>query len=632
MTALADRNGHAQTFDDAVQAFHSALRLADPINNKNIPLWSMELANTLLLRAEHQPCPDRLATVGQAITLCQRSIDFTDREAHPWIWANAHHTFGVAAASMRQLETRTEDEQRAIDHFHLALEVFSETQYPYSWATTNLWLAKIASTRLWDAVGHTSVDERNSPSTMVEWIRLLKQTHTSVNHALQVFSPCTAPQSWAEAKALSIEYQLGSVKDLQDVIDALDLSRKLHSQTRSPLRWAEIHYDLAAALLSLYELIPKPDDLERAVEACSSALTVQGPAETPWHWARTQKTLGRAMLAMGKHHANAAHFEGAIAAYKSTIALTERHASPEDWADTVTSIGEATLHLGLHRDGVPRILEAVSLIQDALQAYDDAHHQMGPFNALVILCQAYVGLHPMVEDKQSIIDAVESVEQRARAVMGGSHIGWPTTRLTAAIGEALVEVSTEAGDHSGIQRGLEMLQQAVDESSDSRKLLEIAEMRIALALAYVGRISIGGGDHVDLERAGENIAAAVKFLHPNVHPFAWFGYVVVSSVIASFLSATDWHENPMDMLQSAESNVRRALDCLLADQSPIDRATALMLLGSILERQADISTEAKRKQDAERAFAEGAALLSDDVAPAMHKAAVLAFERIRGAA
>ncbi len=176
-----------------------------------------------------------------------------------------------------------------------------------------------------------------------------------------------------------------------------------------------------------------------------------------------------------------------------------------------------------------------------------------------------------------------------------------------------------------------MLQRAVDDSSDSRKLLATAEMRIALASAYMERLSIGEGGLPDLERAAESLAAAVKFLHPDIQPFLWLGYVVVSSAIALLISHTDLPGDAMDALGPAEGNLRRALDCLPADQSPIGRGTAQLLLGSLLERQADLSTGSDKTQEAEDAYAAAAALLGEDIAPSFHNVAVLAFERIRGA-
>ena len=532
---------------------------------------------------------------------------------------------------MRNLETKTKDEQRAMDHFGLALEVFSESQYPFSWATTNLWLAKIASTRLSDAVEHTEIDQRESPSTMVAWVQLLKQAQDSLHRALQVFSPTTAPQSWADAKMLTLSYQFGSIQEIRDVIDALDRSRRLHPSARSPLRWAEIHCDFATALLDLYDLVPERDGLQRAVEACTSALCVLTPDETPWHWARIQKTLGRAMLAMGKHLASAAQFEDAIEAYRSANALTRRDVAPEHWADCVTSIGEATLLLGQHRDGARKIMEAVSLLQDALETYDQAHHRMGSFKVLPILCRAYVALSPMVEDKQSVADAVVDLEQRSKSLLASSNVGWPTTQLKAALGEAIAEVSTGAGDPTRLQRGLAMLQEAVDESADSRELLTLAELRIALAAAYVGRLLAGAGSPADLEPAAENLASAKEFLHPEIQPFLWFAYVAVSSSIAILVSHTKLQGDPMDTLRQAEANVRRALDYLLADQSPVGRGMTLLLLGSLLERQAELPTGSDRAQEVEDAFGAAATLISHHIAPGLHKAAVLGLERSRGA-
>lgn len=627
MTALGDRTGELDDFHNAVRAFEVALDLVDE-KDKNYPIWYTELANTLLLLADHQTYPDRRTTVRQAIAACQRAIKVASRENDSWIWANAQHTLGVALASLQLSYTHVDDEKQALQHFDLALEVFSKVEYPFSWAATNLWRGKVALAHVLYVARRTDPDQLPSfdTDTLRTWVELFQKAHFSLKDALDIFSPSNAPVFWAEASMLSLDYQFRSVDVLKRIVAALTQSLDLHIRKRSPLKWAEIQSDLGHVLVDLYERELDLDLLNRAVDACQSALSEQTVERVPWSWWRTQMTLGRALLALGKRSADTTRFDEAICAYESTMVLTNETTSPEVWAEITTAIGEALVLLGQCRDGTPRLQEAVSSLQRALDTYDKVGVYSGQVSALATLCDAYAALADIDDDPGPLKEAVAQADCLARALISTNRSGNEVARLKGSLGEALVSVSLEVNDTPGIERGLEVLREALDALSDPHSpRLDAVCIRLSLATAYFTRVLTGEVGPEELELVSENIIAAQKVVHPELNPFEWVAYVHILASSALLLPT------PEDELTTAEKMLDHALTIFSSEQAPLTRAATQMMRGLVLQKHASLSHSSVQIQNAVAAFAAAADGFPEELAPSQHTVAVAALQKARNA-
>ncbi len=187
------------------------------------------------------------------------------------------------AYSDRILGNRVDNLEQAIQHFALALEVFTRDDFPANWATTQNNLGTAHRNRILDSRADN-----------------LDQAIQHYSRALEVFSRNNFPEWWAMTQNnLAIAYSnriLGSrVDNLEQAIQHFTLALEVYTCNDFPERWAMIQNNLGTAYS---DRIPgnRVDNLEQAIQHFTLALAVYTCNDFPVEYRRTQGNFGRAFL------------------------------------------------------------------------------------------------------------------------------------------------------------------------------------------------------------------------------------------------------------------------------------------------------------------------------------------------
>jgi CHAT domain-containing protein/tetratricopeptide (TPR) repeat protein len=241
--------------------------------------------------------------------ICRTALRLVDR-ARPAgmdIWAYLHSTLGDALSRTWEGD-RAENQEQAIEHFHLALQHFTREAKPQEWADTH--------TRLSNAYSH--------------------RVHGDA----------------AENLELAIEHNMQALE--------------VYTRADAPERWAAIQSNLGGDCRGRARGNPA-ENLEQALTHCQQALEIYTSAAHPEEWALTQQAIGQIYRERIRGD-RAENLEQAIVHFQQALLIYKPATFPMDWAETHLRLGDAHLSR-IHGNRTANILQAIEHYQQALEVY-----------------------------------------------------------------------------------------------------------------------------------------------------------------------------------------------------------------------------------------------------------------------
>jgi tetratricopeptide (TPR) repeat protein/pimeloyl-ACP methyl ester carboxylesterase len=247
LTILGERETGATRLEEAVEAYHGALREYD---RERVPLeWAMtqnNLGNALALLGEHQ---SEAAHLEQAVDAFRAALQEYTRERAPLDWAMTQNNLGNALFLLGGRESGTTHLEQAVDAFKAALREHTRARVPRAWGTTQ----------------------------------------NNLGNALAALGQRTR-----------------DTERLEQAVEAFGAALQELTRERVPLNWATTQNNLGSTLLMLGELDDSTVRFEQAVEACHAALLERTPERVPRSYDRTQQILASAEEALKRRKNKAA--------------------------------------------------------------------------------------------------------------------------------------------------------------------------------------------------------------------------------------------------------------------------------------------------------------------------------------
>jgi tetratricopeptide (TPR) repeat protein len=272
----------------------------------------------------------------------------------------------------------------------------------------------------------------------------LTQAIKCFQHALQVFTPETAPQDWA-----MVQNNLGNAY----------------------LYGVREHYT---------------QDLPKAIRCYKQALTVYTEESFPWGWALACNNLGIAYLCNSEGNLTE-NLEQAIHYFQQALRVRTPEASPKDWAMTQNNLGAAYRDLG-------KVDEAIHCFGQVLEVYQPGDFPVECLTAGRNLGNLAFGANRWQEAIAGYSAAIDAVEQSR---------SWANTDkrrqeiLSAAI-DVYAKMVQACINTDRIDRALEYV-----ERSKARNLVELLAARDIYPKGNVPQTVIEELDRLRREIVGE---------------------------------------------------------------------------------------------------------------------------------
>jgi tetratricopeptide (TPR) repeat protein len=394
------------------------------------------------------------------------------------LWAKAHFGRGVALVKT-PVVSRASVLLTAIEHFQSALRVYTETEFPYDWASTQ--------NNLGAAYAQLPTGDRSEN---------LRRAIACYENALRVRTETEFPYNWAMT-----QHNLGNAysklptgdrsENLRRAIACYENALRVYTETEFPYDWASTQNNLGNA----YAQLPTGDrseNLRRAIACYENALRVRTETEFPYNWAMTQHNLGNAYskLPTGDRSEN---LRRAIACYENALRVRTETEFPYEWASTQHHLGNAYSKLPMG-DRSENLRRAIGYYENALRVYTEANFPYEWAGTQHNLGLAYAQL-PTGDRDENLRTAIEYYENALRVYteadfpvewartqnnLGLAYAQLPTgdrdENLRTAIGyyENALRVYTEADfpvEWAGTQHNLGVaLAYLADETGDARLL------------------------------------------------------------------------------------------------------------------------------------------------------------------
>ena len=350
------RGARAEREDQLRKTIQDSAELLGSLDESS-PLWPLlhEVIGTLATASSGEPTHN----LEQAIEHFQLALEVYTRDASPEQWARTQFDLGLAYGRRVQGE-RVLNLEQAIEHFQLALEVYTRDASPEQWAGTQFALGLASTARI---QGERALN--------------LEQAIEHHRQALEVYTRDAFPEEWARTQnSLGTAYRLRIHGDREENLERAIEHHRLtlqHVYTRDafPEEWVETHNNLGTAYAERIRG-ERPLNLERAIKHYSISLEVCRPDFFPESWASTQYNLGNAHIQRIQGD-RALNLEQAIEHYQHALEVYTRDALPEDWARTQNSLG--TVYAKRVRGERPLNLEeAIEHHRLALEVYTRDTH------------------------------------------------------------------------------------------------------------------------------------------------------------------------------------------------------------------------------------------------------------------
>jgi tetratricopeptide (TPR) repeat protein len=296
--------------------------------------------------------------IDQSVSSLRSALALSNASSQSLEWATISFNLGLARTLQIERLPETaplpsiEELEDVEEYFDNALQVFTQTNDPLSWAAAQKGLSDILYRK---ASQTTRTRER---------IKALDEASAAYNDAVKVLTPETTPQEWAET-----QFNYGLILHLQAGM-----------QTEMPARVRRTLYD-------------------RSIEALDGALAKLDRKKSAFTWFRAQRKLGtvcveRALSARGTNKVRL--LKHAETATREATKFPPPEISMRDLGDTFMELGQ-TLNtlaaISARSDGADCYLQAAEAFRNALSRYQVGQVSPGQFaservQALCALAQA----------------------------------------------------------------------------------------------------------------------------------------------------------------------------------------------------------------------------------------------------
>jgi tetratricopeptide (TPR) repeat protein len=172
------------------------------------------------------------ADMPRRIALCQRALALVERGQNPALWAALQHELASSLVETPEGE-RAENVEMAIEHYTLALEVYTPDAFPEEWAATQWDLASAYVARI-----HGKRADN------------LEQAIKHYTLALEIYTPQSDPERWAAIQnnlaSAHVERTRGErAESLRQAIEHYSRALQVYTPQDFPVRWAFTQHNLA---------------------------------------------------------------------------------------------------------------------------------------------------------------------------------------------------------------------------------------------------------------------------------------------------------------------------------------------------------------------------------------------------
>ncbi|MGE5475586.1 MAG: hypothetical protein ACM3Q1_02950 [Bacteroidales bacterium] len=149
--------------------------------------------------------------------------------------------------------------------------------------------------------------------------------------AAESIGKATMPQEWAGlqtrlgAALYRLDLLTGDTELLREALQALQAALQVYTRAEAPQRWAEIMHLIAQVLEVYGDQLKNPEVLKRAIDACQSVLEVRSRERTPLAWAATRNTLGSALFLLDRHGGGVNHLLQAMEVLEEALEVFTAH-------------------------------------------------------------------------------------------------------------------------------------------------------------------------------------------------------------------------------------------------------------------------------------------------------------------
>lgn len=149
--------------------------------------------------------------------------------------------------------------------------------------------------------------------------------------AVECIGKATMPQEWAAlqtrlgAALYRLDLLTGDTELLREALQALQAALQVHTRAEAPQRWAEVMHLIAQVLEVYGDQLKSPEVLKRAIDACQSVLEVRTRERTPLAWAATRNTLGSALFLLDRHGGGVNHLLQALSVLEEALEVFTAH-------------------------------------------------------------------------------------------------------------------------------------------------------------------------------------------------------------------------------------------------------------------------------------------------------------------
>ncbi|MEQ9486619.1 MAG: CHAT domain-containing tetratricopeptide repeat protein [Coleofasciculus sp. F4-SAH-05] len=233
------------------------------------------------------------------------------------------------------------------------------------------------------------------------------------HNALLVYTQSDFPQDWAMTQnnlALAYNHRIrgDNAENIEEAIAHYDNALVVRTQSDFPQDWATTQNNLAAAYTDRIRG-DRAQNLEAAIAHYDNALVVYTQSDFPQQWAMTQNNLGIAYSDRIRGN-KAENLEAAIAHYHQALLILKQSDFPQDWA--MTQINLATAYSDRIRgDRAENREAAIAHCKKALLVYTPNNIPIECFKTSCNLGNLAWDNHDFILTIQSYELAIQAVEQ-----------------------------------------------------------------------------------------------------------------------------------------------------------------------------------------------------------------------------
>jgi tetratricopeptide (TPR) repeat protein len=286
------RGDRAENLEQSIECYRAALEV---FTQTDFPIYWASTQNNLATAYGERIRGDRAENLERSIDCYQAALEVRTQTDLPLQWADTQNNLATAY-SARIRGDRAENLEQSIECYRAALEVFTQTDFPIYWATTQNNLANAYSNR----IRGDSPEER-----LRQRAENLERSIECYRAALAVFTQTDFPIYWAStqnnlATAYGERIRGDRAENLERSIDCYQAALEVRTQTDLPLQWADTQNNLATAYSARIRddspeerLCQRAENLERSIECYRAALEVYTVESFPREWARIQVGLAQ---------------------------------------------------------------------------------------------------------------------------------------------------------------------------------------------------------------------------------------------------------------------------------------------------------------------------------------------------